>query len=143
MAGQLQRITESWAARPPVADLPPNDPEVARWSQRHFASPGHVQGRCRVSLGQPVQVGGQFFSIGGTSDPALYAAAPLSGSNNGSPGTNGYIAQFAYWPILNINLNLNYAGYTKFNGASVKNYDGAQRNASDNNTVYLTLWVSL
>jgi hypothetical protein len=84
---------------------------------------------------------GQFFSNGGASDPVLYAAAPLSGSNNGSPGTNGYIAQFAYWPILNINLNLNYAGYTKFNGASV-NYDGAHRDASDNNTVYLALWVS-
>jgi len=86
-------------------------------------------------------VAGQFFSIGGPSDPVLYAAAPLTGSNNGSPGTNGYIAQFAYWPIQNLNLNLNYAGYTKFNGASM-NYDGANRNASDNNTVYLGLWVS-
>ena len=82
---------------------------------------------------------GQFFSIGGTSDSTLYGAAPLTGSNNGSPGSNGYIAQFAYWPMQNINLNLNYAGYTKFNGAK-QNYDGANRNASDNNTVYVALW---
>ena len=86
-------------------------------------------------------VAGQFFSVGGTADPTLYAAAPLTGSNNGSPGSNGYIAQFAYWPVQNINLNLNYAGYTKFNGAST-NYDGANRNASDNGTVYLALWVT-
>jgi len=86
-------------------------------------------------------VAGQFSSIGGPSDPLLYGAAPLTGSNNGSPGTNGYLVQFAYWPIQNINLNLNYSGFTKFNGAST-NYDGANRNASDNNTVYLGLWVS-
>jgi hypothetical protein len=86
-------------------------------------------------------VAGQFFSIGGTRDSTLYAPAPLTGSDSGSPDSNGYIAQFAYWPIQNINLNINYAGYTKFNGASV-NYDGANRNASDNNTVYVGLWVS-
>jgi len=31
---------------------------------------------------------------------------------------------------------LNIWGYTRFNGAAI-NYDGAGRNASDNNTVYL------
>ncbi len=84
---------------------------------------------------------GQFSSINGPADPVLYASEELTGSNNGSPDTNGYIVQFAYWPWQNVNLNLNYAGYTKFNGAS-SNYDGAGRNASDNNTVYLGLWVS-
>jgi hypothetical protein len=86
-------------------------------------------------------VAGQFFSTGGPADATLYAPAGLTGSNNGSPGTNGYLAQFAYWPWQNINLDLNYAGYTKFNGAA-DNYDGANRNASDNNTVYMGLWVS-
>jgi hypothetical protein len=71
----------------------------------------------------------------------IYAPAALTGSNNGSPDTNGYIFQFAYWPWQNVNLDLNYAGYAKFNGAS-SNYDGADRNASDNNTIYLGLWVS-
>jgi hypothetical protein len=84
-------------------------------------------------------VAGQFFSIGGAADPVLYGVAPLTGSNNGSPASNGYIAQFAYWPVQNMNLNLNYSGYTKFNGAKL-NYDGASRNASDNNTVYVALW---
>jgi hypothetical protein len=70
----------------------------------------------------------------------LYAAAPLTGSLNGSPNTSGYTVQAAYWPVQNIDIDVNYTGYTKFNGAS-KDYDGASRNASDNNTVYMALWI--
>ena len=84
---------------------------------------------------------GALFSTTGNGDPLLYAPAPLTGSNNGNPDTSGYIAQFAYWPVQNIDINVNYSGYFKFNGASA-NYDGAQRNASDNNTLYLALWVN-
>jgi hypothetical protein len=84
---------------------------------------------------------GALFSTTGTTDPLLYAPAPLTGSNNGSPNTRGYTAQFAFWPVQNIDLSVNYTGYTKFNGAST-NYDGANRNASDNNTVYVALWLN-
>ena len=88
-----------------------------------------------------VSVTGAYFSTTGTADALLYAPAAVTGSNNGSPNTSGYIAQFAYWPVKNINLDLNYSGYSKFNGAS-RNYDGANRNASDNNTVYMALWLN-
>jgi hypothetical protein len=84
---------------------------------------------------------GAAFSTSGTADPLLYAPAALTGSNNGSPNSSGYIAQFAYWPVQNINIDVNYTGYWKFNGAT-SNYDGANRNASDNNTVYMALWLS-
>ena len=84
---------------------------------------------------------GALFSTTGKTDPLLYAPAPLTGSNNGSPNTRGYIAQFAFWPVQNIDLSVNYTGYTKFNGAST-NYDGANRDASDNNTVYVALWLN-
>lgn len=84
---------------------------------------------------------GQIFSTSGPADLVLYAPAALTGSNNGSPATTGYIAQLAYWPAQNIDLSINYSGYSKFNGAST-NYDGANRNASDNNTVFLALWMS-
>ncbi len=84
---------------------------------------------------------GAMFSTTGNSDPLLYAPGALTGSNNGSPNTRGYTAQLAFWPVQNIDLNLNYTGYLKFNGAS-NNYDGANRNASDNNTVYVALWVN-
>jgi hypothetical protein len=84
---------------------------------------------------------GAFFSTSGNNDPLLYAPAPLTGSNNGSPNTRGYTAQFAFWPVQNIDLSLNYTGYSEFNGAGT-NYDGANRNASDNNTLYVALWVN-
>jgi hypothetical protein len=84
---------------------------------------------------------GELFSTTGSSDAVLYAPAAVTGSNNGSPATSGYVMQLAYWPVQNIDLNMNYSGYFKFNGAST-NYDGANRDASDNNTVYLALWVN-
>lgn len=84
---------------------------------------------------------GALFSTTGNSDALLYAPAAVSGSNNGNPDTSGYVAQFSYWPVQNIDLTVAYNGYTKFNGAST-NYDGALRNASDNNTVYMALWLN-
>ena len=83
---------------------------------------------------------GGYFSTTGTTDPTLYAPAAVTGSQNGSPNTDGYIIQGGYWPVQNIDLSLAYTGYFKFNGAST-NYDGAGRNASDNNSAYVALWV--
>ncbi len=83
---------------------------------------------------------GGLFRTTGTADPLLYASAPTTGSLNGSPETAGYTVQFAWWPVQNVDIDLNYTGYTRFNGASM-NYDGANRNASDNNTVYMALWL--
>lgn len=84
---------------------------------------------------------GALFSTTGNSDPLLYAPAALTGSRTGNPATTGYIVQFGYWPVQNINIDLNYSGYFKFNGAAT-NYDGAHRNAYDNNTVYMALWLN-
>ncbi|MEO7115499.1 MAG: cytochrome C [Caldimonas sp.] len=84
---------------------------------------------------------GGLFATTGNADALLYAPAAVTGSNNGSPNTSGYIAQVGYWPVQNIDLSVAYTGYLKFNGAST-NYDGANRNASDNNTVYTALWVN-
>ena len=77
-----------------------------------------------------------WFTTSGTSDALLYAQAAVSGSANGNPRSSGYIANFSVWPIQNLDLALQYTGYTRFNGAE-KNYDAEGRNASDNNTVYL------
>lgn len=86
-------------------------------------------------------VTGSFFGTSGNTNATLYAPAAVTGSNNGNPDTSGYAAQFGYWPVQNIDISASYTGYTKFNGAST-NYDGAHRNASDNNTVYMALWVN-
>lgn len=88
----------------------------------------HVGNRVSGAIG--------WFGTHGTVDPVLFAQAAVSGSANGDPRGSGYIANFSYWPWQNLQLSAQYTGYTRFNGAST-NYDGAGRNASSNNTVYL------
>ena len=89
------------------------------------------------------KIGGSvgYFSTTGSSDPLLYAAAALTGSANFSPDTTGYILEVNYLPWLNTKLQLQYTGYSKFNGGKT-NYDGSGRDASSNNTTYLLAWVN-
>jgi hypothetical protein len=77
-----------------------------------------------------------FFDVTGTRDPLLFAQAAVSGSANGSPQSSAYTLNLSWWPVQNIDLAVQYTGYLRFNGAQA-NYDGAGRNASSNNTVYL------
>ena len=88
----------------------------------------HIGNRASGTLG--------WFNTTGTTDPFLYAPSAVSGSANGDPRGSGYIANVSYWPWQNLQLSAQYTGYTRFNGAK-DNYDGAGRNASGNNTVYL------
>lgn len=86
----------------------------------------------------------------GCSDPTVTTA--LTGSANGSPNSNGWIAEIAWfpyamsksplWPYFNARVGLQYTWYNKFNGAS-SNYDGNGRNASDNNTLLMYYWFAL
>ena len=89
------------------------------------------------------KIGGSlgYFDIRGSSDPLLYAAAAITGSANFSPNTAGYIVEANYLPWLNTKLQLQYTGYTKFNGGKT-NYDGSGRDASANSTTYLLVWVN-
>lgn len=82
-----------------------------------------------------------YFSTTGSADTVLYAAAPVTGSANGSPNSKGYIAEVNYLPWLNVKLQMQYVGYEKFNGLKT-NYDGTGRNASDNNTLYGLVWLN-
>ena len=82
-----------------------------------------------------------YFSETGSTDTLLYALAPVVGSANNSPDSRGYITEVNYLPWLNVKLQLQYVGYSKFNGGKT-NYDGSGRNASDNNTIYGLVWVA-
>jgi hypothetical protein len=87
-----------------------------------------------------------FFSTTGSTDQVLYPGSPdgvvgVTTSANGSPNTRGWVAEVNYLPWLNTKLSVQYTAYTKFNGGSTA-YDGAGRNASDNNTLYLLLWFA-
>jgi hypothetical protein len=77
-----------------------------------------------------------WFLTNGTTDPYLFPQVAISGSANGSPRSTGIVANISYWPIQNLDLAAQYIDYMRFNGAAT-NYDGAGRNASDNNTLYL------
>lgn len=84
---------------------------------------------------------GGYFQSSGTSDNVLFAPAAVTGSRLGSPNSRGAIGEFAVNPWQNTRLGLQYTYYNKFNGEST-NYDGSGRNASDNNTLFLYLWVA-
>lgn len=88
----------------------------------------------------------QYFAIDGSRDELLYAD-----SRTGSPRSDGWVLQAnylpfnksggpAFWPRSNVKLSLQYTAYRHFDGA-IANYDGAGRNARDNNTTYLEAWV--
>ena len=47
-----------------------------------------------------------YFTTSGSADPLLYTPAPVTGSANGSPDTNGYILEVNYLPWLNTKLQL-------------------------------------
>ena len=86
---------------------------------------------CKFTLG--------YFDYTGSSDQGIYAPAAVTGSRTGSPNSNGLMAQIDYLPWKNTKFSFIYTAYNKFNGAS-DNYDGFDRNASDNNSVYLQMW---
>ena len=82
------------------------------------------------------------FSTTGSSDALLYpTVGGVAGNANGSPANRGFIAEVNYLPWLNTKLQLQYVGYSKFNGAAT-NYSGIERNASGNNTLYLLVWLN-
>jgi len=45
-------------------------------------------------------------------------------------------------PFANLRVGLQYTVYTRYDGATT-NYDGTGRNASDNNTLYLFVWMAI
>jgi hypothetical protein len=91
------------------------------------------------------------FDTKGSRDAGLYAAEPDGGSRLASPNTAGYIVQadWSPWgkedswnaPWANLRLGAQYVIYQRFNGAE-EDYDGAGRDASDNNTLFLFAWTS-
>jgi hypothetical protein len=81
-----------------------------------------------------------YFSTNGGKNILLYPPEKVNGSRTGSPDSNGFILEADYLPWKNSKFSLQYTIYNKFNGAH-SNYDGFGRDASDNNTLYLLVWV--
>jgi len=98
--------------------------------------------RADAALLTPSRLGGTIgvFATSGTADTLLYAAGPVSGNATGKPNSNGVIAEVQYMPWINTRFSLQYVAYQKFNGGT-SNYDGSGRSASDNNTLYMLVWL--
>lgn len=81
-----------------------------------------------------------YFSTAGSRDTLRYRPAPVVGSRVGSPTSRGLTGELDYLPWLNTRLAVQYVAYAKFNGAG-QDYDGFGRTASDNNTLYVSVWL--
>ena len=117
-----------------------NSSQQATFGAGGAIQPGHrlntAQANVEYHFGTKLSATAGIFDITGTADPLLFPQAAVSGSANGSPHSSGYTLNLAWWPEQNIDLAVEYTGYLRFNGAQT-NYDGAGRNASANNTVFL------
>ena len=104
------------------------------------AQPGHhlntLQGNAEYHYGTKLSGTIGLFHVTGTTDPLLFPPALVFGSATGDPHSNGYILNVSWWPEQNIDLAVQYTGYTRFNGGGT-NYDGTGRNAGANNAVFL------
>lgn len=64
-----------------------------------------------------------------------------STNNQSDPATSGATYEAFFIPVQNIRIGAQYTSYNKYLGAST-NYDGAGRNASDNNSMFLYVWFA-
>ena len=80
-----------------------------------------------------IGVRGTFATVRGSSDATLYGGQ--------GPRSTTLGAEIFYTPWHNVKVGLSYTAYLDFNGAA-QNYDGAGRNAADNNTVYAYTWLA-
>ncbi|MDE3127172.1 MAG: cytochrome C [Gemmatimonadota bacterium] len=99
--------------------------------------------RANLQLATSLKYGASlgYFQTSGTTDALVYAPGDVFGSANGSPNTQGFVAEVDYNTWQNTRVGLQYTAYTKFNGLS-SNYDGSGRSASDNNTLYAYFWIA-
>lgn len=89
--------------------------------------------RARYGLGLSL------FNQTGSRDSALYDPTPVAGNVSMSPAVRGWTSEVFWTPVQYLRVGLQYTAYDKYQGAS-RNYDGAGRNASDNNSLFLYLW---
>lgn len=125
---EKQSLNASYSNNPPLAANPSNTLNTIKAAGEYY-----YHRLIGGSLG--------FFNISGSNDNLLYAQAPVTGSALGSPNARGEILELNYLPFLNTKLQAQYTIYNKFDGGGT-NYDGAGRNASDNNTLYLLVWLN-
>jgi hypothetical protein len=80
-----------------------------------------------------------FFNQTGSTNSALYDPTRVYGNINAKPAISGWTPEIFWTPLQYLRIGLQYTLYSKYNGTA-NNYDGAGRNASDNNSLFLYVW---
>ncbi len=82
-----------------------------------------------------------YYLVAGDMDMVVYTPGEVNGSRAGKPNSDGLIVKASWMPWYNTQFSLQYTLNNKFNGSG-SNYDGFNRNASDNNSLYLLVWLN-
>jgi hypothetical protein len=80
-------------------------------------------------------------TITATDPNATQLSLPVNGNLSGNPGTRGGTLEAFWMPVQYVRVGAQYTIYTRYNGAS-SNYDGLGRNARDNNSLFLYMWMA-
>ena len=126
-----QNLNASFSAVPPNADNSRDHIDTASLVGSYF-----WHRKLGATLGLFGLAGSRDFTYYNSSSPT-----PPINSANGKPDSSWGNVEVDYLPWLNVKLGLQYTAFFKFNGATT-NYDGAGRNASDNNLLYAYLWLA-
>jgi hypothetical protein len=130
LINESQTNMASFSASPATAENPTSTLHSMKVNATYVASPF-----TSVSAG--------IFGVSGSHDGLLYAEGDVTGSAAGKPDSQGTMLEWTHSPWLNTRIGAQYVMYSKFNGRSTS-YDVASggRNARDNNTLYLYLWLA-
>jgi hypothetical protein len=80
-----------------------------------------------------------FFNQTGSTDSALYDPTRVTGNISANPAIRGWTSEVFWTPVQYLRIGLQFTAYDKYNGAA-HNYDGAGRNAANNNSLFLYFW---
>ena len=80
-------------------------------------------------------------TITATDPNATQLSVPVNGNLSGNPGTRGWTLEAFWMPLQYVRIGAQYTMYSRYNGAA-SNYDGFGRNASDNNSLFLYMWMA-
>ena len=125
-----------------LADQPATDVDGNALPNTNTVDRTHVF-RAKASYVYDAHYGGAlaFFNLTGSTDSALYDPTRVQGNVSGNPAVRGWTYEAFWTPIQYVRVGLQYTRYDKYNGAS-RNYDGAGRNASDNNSLFFYVWAA-
>jgi hypothetical protein len=112
-----------------------------RYSENTFSGGSDTTSTTRAKLTYTYQAkyGGSVSAFDRTGSNNILQVDPTG--DHPDPTTNGMTYEAFFIPKQNVRIGVQYTTYNTYQGAS-SNYDGAGRNASDNNSMFLYVWFA-